>query len=139
MFQSTYLYKVRLTDLYLRPFLVCFNPRTYIRYDIASLCNANILARFNPRTYIRYDHIISVSYIFNILFQSTYLYKVRPSLTSFFGSPFLFQSTYLYKVRQFVCFHIITPTGFNPRTYIRYDNMMRVSLYDNGVSIHVPI
>ena len=41
-FQSTYLYKVRLRSLFpLLSYLVCFNPRTYIRYDCITN-NANI-------------------------------------------------------------------------------------------------
>ena len=55
------------------------------------------------------------------MFQSTYLYKVRPVTTVNTAIVDEFQSTYLYKVRhdeeQRVCFN----WSFNPRTYIRYD------------------
>ena len=40
-FQSTYLYKVRLSVRIIIPLLLCFNPRTYIRYDCITN-NANI-------------------------------------------------------------------------------------------------
>ena len=36
----------------LRP---CFNPRTYIRYDVVLVRLIFELESFNPRTYIRYD------------------------------------------------------------------------------------
>ena len=32
-----------------------FNPRTYIRYDMANVFNKIGDVSFNPRTYIRYD------------------------------------------------------------------------------------
>ena len=32
-----------------------FNPRTYIRYDVAELAKIICQNGFNPRTYIRYD------------------------------------------------------------------------------------
>ena len=41
MFQSTYLYKVRLTFVSVVNVGLCFNPRTYIRYDCITN-NANI-------------------------------------------------------------------------------------------------
>ena len=54
---------------------------------------------FNPRTYIRYDVADRAAWDGGLWFQSTYLYKVRPT-----------QDIY------------IMPThSFNPRTYIRYD------------------
>ena len=40
-FQSTYLYKVRLIMLISSMMMICFNPRTYIRYDCITN-NANI-------------------------------------------------------------------------------------------------
>ena len=52
------------------------------------------------------------------MFQSTYLYKVRPSASSFNPMAYLFQSTYLYKVRPIL-------------------NNRRFDL--ECVSIHVPI
>ena len=55
LFQSTYLYKVRLNDLVTQRPQPCFNPRTYIRYDKEA-----------PKVFIS-----------SIEFQSTYLYKVR--------------------------------------------------------------
>ena len=35
--------------------MLCFNPRTYIRYDRRLLSIAVVRLSFNPRTYIRYD------------------------------------------------------------------------------------
>ena len=76
-----------------------FNPRTYIRYDKAQTkfrLNAN---SFNPRTYIRYDGYYIDTFFDMDEFQSTYLYKVRPSLNTKKTLKLKFQSTYLYKVR----------------------------------------
>ena len=56
MFQSTYLYKVR-RRISIRYGIidVCFNPRTYIRYDSEANGYKQNIQCFNPRTYIRYD------------------------------------------------------------------------------------
>ena len=99
VFQSTYLYKVRLCKevdyfhrygfnprTYIRydfghrallPFKFCFNPRTYIRYDFSVYSAWALVNCFNPRTYIRYDWFPVCLLLLRILFQSTYLYKVR--------------------------------------------------------------
>ena len=77
----------------------CFNPRTYIRYDISRFRPPYSFPCFNPRTYIRYDKRPWALIVFIFVFQSTYLYKVR-------RRPY-----YGYSYRY----------GFNPRTYIRYD------------------
>ena len=82
----------------------CFNPRTYIRYDISRFRPPYSFPCFNPRTYIRYDKRPWALIVFIFVFQSTYLYKVRHELG-------------IRSKRQ---------TGFNPRTYIRYD---RTSFY----------
>ena len=37
--------------------LICFNPRTYIRYDCPLFPRYTAPSGFNPRTYIRYDGI----------------------------------------------------------------------------------
>ena len=55
------------------------------------------------------------------MFQSTYLYKVRPLPVFFLLIPDWFQSTYLYKVRPHYNTLFVTKNSFNPRTYIRYD------------------
>ena len=55
LFQSTYLYKVRLPDVITGWLLLCFNPRTYIRYDCQLAYKRSRGVSFNPRTYIRYD------------------------------------------------------------------------------------
>ena len=83
---------------------MCFNPRTYIRYDLFYDSSYQRIKGFNPRTYIRYDREIVISQ----------LPKAR------------FQSTYLYKVRQDVYRSITSIKGFNPRTYIRYDHHHRL-------------
>ena len=121
MFQSTYLYKVRQYSQSSLCSVFCFNPRTYIRYDVFTLSKNNGIFSFNPRTYIRYDGrtrlCISFPNRFNPrtyirydqqilkyfhikMFQSTYLYKVRHCPGSFNGGNNEFQSTYLYKVRH---------------------------------------
>ena len=73
----------------------------------------------------------------------------------------MFQSTYLYKVRRISLFVRLRSSGFNPRTYIRYDYWFRLYPFPKGrfnprtyirydkaldfdriyirVSIHVPI
>ena len=56
-----------------------FNPRTYIRYDFRMLLALLISLCFNPRTYIRYDFHVYSGASPDALFQSTYLYKVRPN------------------------------------------------------------
>ena len=56
------------------------------------------------------------------MFQSTYLYKVRPTISFSFVATFQFQSTYLYKVRHNKSIPPTFQTCFNPRTYIRYDD-----------------
>ena len=47
--------------------------------------------------------------------------------SSFSASSFLFQSTYLYKVRQISNFVLRLIEGFNPRTYIRYDQKRAIA------------
>ena len=54
-FQSTYLYKVRHPYQQIKSSLECFNPRTYIRYDVCNIKVLHLYQSFNPRTYIRYD------------------------------------------------------------------------------------
>ena len=98
LFQSTYLYKVRHHLLYSPIRSICFNPRTYIRYDPISNCTG-----------------VSKE------FQSTYLYKVRQKPLKPTMQPKRFQSTYLYKVRHNISCDPAIRVSFNPRTYIRYD------------------
>ena len=97
-FQSTYLYKVR----HFRPkHIVCYGlfQSTYLYKVRLYPCVMQMSYRgFNPRTYIRYDDNTHSSQ-FNKVFQSTYLYKVRPCLSSQTSMIYMFQSTYLYKVR----------------------------------------
>ena len=121
MFQSTYLYKVRLIIFYLGNALIGFNPRTYIRYDCSDKNSGGmgmfqstylykvrrlfekwiiLVGCFNPRTYIRYDGPCWLSVMDITCFNPrTYIrYDVdapRP-ITFALG----FQSTYLYKVRH---------------------------------------
>ena len=76
---------------------------------------------FNPRTYIRYDPHRKCRKTVIVLFQSTYLYKVRRAMSISFVLLSAFQSTYLYKVRLDVLEKGNAFMCFNPRTYIRYD------------------
>ena len=92
------------------------------------------------------------------MFQSTYLYKVRPShsrskrrLLSFNPrtyiryDPFLvlvlksvkFQSTYLYKVRHDGLRLSASLVCFNPRTYIRYDCITNNANIYSLLSMHL--
>ena len=104
----------------------CFNPRTYIRYDISRFRPPYSFPCFNPRTYIRYDLQTYYATVITVKFQSTYLYKVRHSISSKCFIRLKFQSTYLYKVRPFFRIIFSCHNSFNPRTYIRYD---RTSFY----------
>ena len=81
------------------------------------LINALKKKSFNPRTYIRYDSRSRMFVWPERVFQSTYLYKVRP--------PFVAS--------------LAVGVGFNPRTYIRYDSPFFQKLHSRTVSIHVPI
>ena len=97
---------------------VCFNPRTYIRYDTVATAAHLAQHGFNPRTYIRYDDS-NWGVRYNAAgFQSTYLYKVR---------------------RRYTGCDTKTIVSFNPRTYIRYDQIILLTPNKMSVSIHVPI
>ena len=73
------------------------------------------------------------------MFQSTYLYKVRPCeiLNSTLYKKF--QSTYLYKVRHwgYDYFRKIKQKSFNPRTYIRYDCITNNANIYSLLSMHL--
>ena len=139
----------------------CFNPRTYIRYDISRFRPPYSFPCFNPRTYIRYDKRPWALIVFIFVFQSTYLYKVRHELgirskrqTGFNPRTYIrydllsnsfykcikFQSTYLYKVRPFGGSNNVADVLFQS-TYLYKVRPKQTS--DNGqavfVSIHVPI
>ena len=120
-FQFTYLYKVRLRRMITIVDIICFNSRTYIRYDISIFCCTISDTCFNSRTYIRYDLIGFSSWQMIRLFQFTYLYKVRRNISPHHFICFKFQFTYLYKVRHMIMIMTIMITSFNSRTYIRYD------------------
>ena len=116
-FQSTYLYKVRLSAKVLAYAAPCFNPRTYIRYDKSVV------------------KLLSCDQSF----QSTYLYKVRRTRHTRDNAANEFQSTYLYKVRHHFFGEYCQGSSFNPRTYIRYDASKFAVRDQVSVSIHVPI
>ena len=68
MFQSTYLYKVRHKKRPCARSTFCFNPRTYIRYDLfRCIAGRRTIFCFNPRTYIRYDCITNNANIYSLL------------------------------------------------------------------------
>ena len=71
---------------------------------------------FNPRTYIRYDSTLTMRKYIAIMFQSTYLYKVRRDGLSCFRCPY---------------------PGFNPRTYIRYDCITNNANIYSLLSMHL--
>ena len=107
-FQSTYLYKVRLKLIISILIPLCFNPRTYIRYDL----------------------LIASVLILSILFQSTYLYKVRRScrhvrllsLSSFNPRTYIRYDPPAARISA-------ARLCFNPRTYIRYDSIRKGTCY----------
>ena len=70
---------------------------------------------FNPRTYIRYDS----------------RQIERPALIP------KFQSTYLYKVRPTCQLRLYYQEGFNPRTYIRYDCITNNANIYSLLSMHL--
>ena len=71
------------------------------------------------------------------MFQSTYLYKVRPRQTLFQPLLFPFQSTYLYKVRHKAKCSRSSSVSFNPRTYIRYDCITNNANIYSLLSMHL--
>ncbi len=121
MFQSTYLYKVRLRYRSSNHFPLCFNPRTYIRYDDHPRDDPLYPFGFNPRTYIRYDLLKLMSHYFELLFQSTYLYKVRLTLSFHKNQRKSFNPRTYIRYDISLAQMLILHYSFNPRTYIRYD------------------
>ena len=71
------------------------------------------------------------------MFQSTYLYKVRPNRSTRDLLISRFQSTYLYKVRQIYMLINIINFSFNPRTYIRYDCITNNANIYSLLSMHL--
>ena len=129
MFQSTYLYKVRRLIVSVSIHLILFQSTYLYKVRPVVLVLPTFVLGFNPRTYIRYDMNMSISLRRRCLFQSTYLYKVRPPNIRRAYPKQMFQSTYLYKVRQSLRRIKRDHRRFNPRTYIRYDQLE--ALYRN--------
>ena len=116
MFQSTYLYKVRLTKRFITIFIFRFQSTYLYKVRQQATATAPEKVGFNPRTYIRYDLTVDDNVItFNSGFQSTYLYKVRP------------------------CWSLNTAASrcFNPRTYIRYDCITNNANIYSLLSMHL--
>ena len=138
MFQSTYLYKVRppVTLTYPSEHL-CFNPRTYIRYD-RKLCFPILPQnRFNPRTYIRYDNQqntgVNITNSFNPRTYIRYDFFDRFQM----GGYLCFNPrTYIrYDTDQEELKH--PHRRFNPRTYIRYDCITNNANIYSLLSMHL--
>ena len=72
-----------------------------------------------------------------MLFQSTYLYKVRHQATAYVVYRTKFQSTYLYKVRRGPGYNDRRRSRFNPRTYIRYDCITNNANIYSLLSMHL--
>ena len=98
-FQSTYLYKVRLVMTAVWLSVAVFQSTYLYKVRPAWRLRASVPLCFNPRTYIRYDSTMCWRTTSTSAFQSTYLYKVRPAWPSESSTQTVFQSTYLYKVR----------------------------------------
>ena len=122
-----------------------FNPRTYMRCDEEAFpnwyescvsihaptwgathfsCASSIHASgFNPRTYMRCDYHLRLYIQNHLMFQSTHLHEVRlnPYLSRL--HIFLFQSTHLHEVRPNRALMFVLSFCFNPRTYMRCDNI----------------
>ena len=121
MFQSTYLYKVRLNLKIAGRLTIRFNPRTYIRYDSTSEYLNDVKQQFQSTYLYKVRLRLQIIHWQPVEFQSTYLYKVRLLMAGFIQKTGKFQSTYLYKVRLLPNTPVVSGYGFNPRTYIRYD------------------
>ena len=121
------------------PYPCCFNPRTYIRYDM-NVFKARFSSFKFQSTYLYKVRRMSEFEIARVYgFQSTYLYKVRHKALEQILQGLQFQSTYLYKVRLSKVLLHSQITCFNPRTYIRYDAVKTYYYTYEAVSIHVPI
>ena len=105
-FQSTYLYKVRLL--------------LELKYGSITVFQSTYLYKVR--------HGSGSLFFLKSKFQSTYLYKVRLFILVDVSAVQEFQSTYLYKVRRPMLHGRAFLWGFNPRTYIRYDISLPVSL-----------
>ena len=78
LFQSTHLREVRLVTIVMHTGYLYFNPRTYVRCDVAKeLLQIITLIYFNPRTYVRCDLNFLVVALKLLTFQSTHLREVR--------------------------------------------------------------
>ena len=117
--------------------LSSFNPRTYIRYDLTLLKLFIMINSFNPRTYIRYDSCWSLNTAASRCFNPrTYIrYDLLGAGTG--GASLLFQSTYLYKVRHHFLGEYCQDSSFNPRTYIRYDCITNNANIYSLLSMHL--
>ena len=67
MFQSTYLYKVRLCPARLILLLLTFQSTYLYKVRLTLKINVTIKHCFNPRTYIRYDCITNNANIYSLL------------------------------------------------------------------------
>ena len=116
-FQSTHLHEVRPYNGYLSlTDNMGFNPRTYMRCDLASG-----FASHPP-----------------LLFQSTHLHEVRRGTASMNDELMMFQSTHLHEVRREVVKRDTEALSFNPRTYMRCDSHFAREHIEHLVSIHAP-
>ena len=107
----------------------CFNPRTYIRYDISRFRPPYSFPCFNPRTYIRYDKRPWALIVFIFVFQSTYLYKVRPFFRIIFSCHNSFNPRTYIRYDRTSFYYTYIQSCFNPRTYIRYDGTVFCVLF----------
>ena len=115
MFQSTYLYKVRLFVMLTLISVIWFQSTYLYKVRHTRATRDSDIQRF----------------------QSTYLYKVRLMLLLSVRSWRLFQSTYLYKVRPLSKNGLLRVLRFNPRTYIRYDCITNNANIYSLLSMHL--
>ncbi len=95
--------------------MACFNPRTYIRYDLRQNTPRHIRLGFNPRTYIRYDIKLNSKILLIWRFNPrTYIRYDSDGTTTF-----------------------TMQMGFNPRTYIRYDCITNNANIYSLLSMHL--
>jgi len=69
MFQSTRLREARLWEKLRYGDYMSFNPRAYVRRDLAGSILTSLVKCFNPRAYVRRDFQVELTLIFIISFN----------------------------------------------------------------------
>ena len=92
---------------------------------------------FNPRAYVRHD-ARTVHHLPGCPFQSTCLREARQT-EDVSGAIYTgFQSTCLREARPYQTALVTPLVYFNPRAYVRHDNLGHSLFLPSIISIHVP-